>query len=78
MTLGNKSWKLHRLSHTCFLKLPHFSEIITKEIRRAIYKEGLNIQLAHSGPLLHQYLTKKNNNTIAICILANCLIRDLN
>ena len=65
-------------SNTCFLKLPHFSEIITKEICRAIYKEGLDLQLAHSEPSLHQYLTKKNNNTITTCILANYPIRDLN
>ena len=38
--LNKKSRKLHRPFKTCFLKLPHFSEIITKEIRRAIYKEG--------------------------------------
>ena len=38
--------------NSCFLKLPHFSEIITKEIHRATYKEGLVIQLAHSRPLL--------------------------
>ena len=38
-----KSQKLHRPSNTCFLKLSHFSEIITKEISRAIYKEGKEI-----------------------------------
>ena len=63
--LNNKKLrKLHRLSNTYFLKLPHFSEIITKEIHRAIYKEGLDIQLAQSEPSLRQYLTNKNNNTI--------------
>ena len=73
-----KSQKLHRPSNTCFLKLPHFSEIITKEIHRAIYKEGLDIQLAHSGPSQHQYLMKKNNNTITTYTLVNCPIRDPN
>ena len=73
-----KSRKLPTTSNTCFLKLPHFSEIITKEIGRVIYKEGLDVQLAHSGPSLHQYLTKKNNNTVSTCTLANCPIRDLN
>ena len=34
--------------------ITHFSEIITKEICRAIYKEGQDIQLAHSGPSLRQ------------------------
>ena len=75
---NKKSRKLHRPSNTCFLKLPHFSEIITKEIRRAIYKEGLDIQLAQPGPSLRQYLTKKNNNTITTHTLANCPIRDPN
>ena len=64
---SKKSGKLHRPSNTCFLKLPHFSEIITKEIRRAIYKKGLDIRLAHSGPSQCQYLTKKNNNTSTTC-----------
>ena len=76
--LNKKSWKLHTPANTCFLKLPHFSEIITKEIRRAIYKEELDIQLAHSRPSLCQYLTKKNNNTITTCTQANCPIRDPN
>ena len=49
----------HTHSNTCFLKLPHFSETITKEIRKAIHKEGLDIQLAHTGPSLRQHLTKK-------------------
>ena len=74
---NKKSQKLHTPSNTCFLKLPHFSEIITKEICRAIYKEGLDIQLAHSGASLCQYLMKKNNNTITTCTLADCPIRDL-
>ena len=60
-----KSRKLHRHSNTCLLKLTHFSEIITKEIRRAISKEGLHMQLVHSRLSLRQYLTKKNPNTIA-------------
>ena len=34
---NNKSLKLHTHSNTSFLKLPHFYEIITKEIRKAIY-----------------------------------------
>ena len=51
---------------------------ITKEVSKAIYKEGLEIQLAHSSPSLGQYLTKKNPNTIAICTLADCLIRKPN
>ena len=51
--LNNKKLReLHRTPNACFLNLPHFSEIITKEIRRVIYKEGLHIQLAHSGPSL--------------------------
>ena len=54
-----KSRKLHTPSNTRFLKLPDFSENITKEIRRAINKEGPDIQLAHSGPSQRQYLTKK-------------------
>ena len=66
-----KPWKLHTPSNTCFLKLPHFSKFITKEICWAINKEGLDIQLAHSGPTLRQYLTKKHNVTITTCILAN-------
>ena len=49
-----KSQKLRRPSNTCFLKLPRFSEILTKETRTAIYKEGLNIQLTHSRPSLRQ------------------------
>ena len=73
-----KSWKLHRPCNTCFLKLPHFSEIIIKWICRAIYKEGLDIQMTHSGPSLCQYPTKKNDNTITTCILANCPIRHPN
>ena len=40
---NNKSQKLHTPSNTCFLTLPNFSEIFTKEIRRPIYKEGLDI-----------------------------------
>ena len=47
---NNKSRKLHTPSNTCFLKLPHFSEIITKETCLAIYKERLYIQQAHSIP----------------------------
>ena len=73
---NKKSRKLHRPFNTCFLKLPHFSEIITKEIRRAIYKEGLKIHLDYFGPLLRQYQTKKNDNTITTCTLANSPIRD--
>ena len=68
--------KLHTPSNTCFLKLPHFSKMITKEIRRVIYKEGLDIQLAYSGPSLRQYLTKKNNNTVTTCSLANSPIKE--
>ena len=75
---NKKSRKLHPPTDTCFLRLPHFSEIISKEIRRAIYQEGLNIQLAHSGPSQRQYLTKKNNNTITTCTQANSSIRDPN
>ena len=75
---NKKSLKLHTPSNTCFLKLKHFGEIITEGIRRAIYKEGLVIQLEYSGPSIHQYLTKKNNNTITTCNLANCPIRDTN
>ena len=60
------------------MKLPHFSEIITKEIHRAIYKEALDIQLAHFGPSLCQYLTKKNNKTVTTYTQANCQIRDPN
>ena len=59
---NKKSRKLHTPCNSCFLKLPHFREIIIKEIRRAIHKEGLDIQLGHSGPLPRQYLMKKNNN----------------
>ena len=73
---NKKSRKLHRTYITCFQKLPHFSEIITKEICRVIYKEELHIQLTHSGPSLRQRLTKKNNNTITTFTLANCPIRD--
>ena len=72
---NKKSWKLHRPSNICFLKLPHFSEIIIKEIRKAIYKEELDIQLAHTGLSLHHQM-KKNNITITTCTLANCPIRD--
>ena len=72
---NKKSRKLHRPFNTCFLQLPHFSEIITKEIHRSINKEGLDIQLAHPGSSLRQYLTKKNNNTITTCTQANCPIR---
>ena len=75
---NNKSRKQHTSSNTCFLKLPNFMEIITKKIHWAIYKEGIDIQLAHSRPSLHQYLMKKNNNTVTTCTLANCLIRDPN
>ena len=80
---NKKSWKLHTPSNACFLKLPHFKEIITKEIitkeiRRAIYKEGLDILLAHPEPSLCQYLTKKNNNIVTTCTLANYPIRDPN
>ena len=75
---NKKSWKLHRPFNTCVLKLPHFREIMTKEIHRAFYKERLDIQLAHSRPLLCQYLTKKNHNTITTCTVANCPIRDPN
>ena len=74
----NKSRKLHTPSNVCFLKLPHFSEIITKEIRRAIYKEGLDIQLSHPRHSQRQYLTKENNNTVTICTHANCPTRNLN
>ena len=49
---NKKSRKRHTPSNTCFLKLPHFSEIITKETHRAIFKEGLDIQLTHSRPSL--------------------------
>ena len=73
-----KSRKQHTPSNTCFLKLPHVSEIVTKEIGRAIYKEGLDIQLAHSGPSLCQNLTKKNSNTIITCTQTNWPIRDPN
>ena len=76
--LDKKSRKLLTPSNTCFLKLPHFSEIITKEIRQAIYKEGFDIQLAHFRPSLRQYLTKKNNNTVTTCTLAHCSVRDPN
>ena len=76
--LNNKPQELHTPSKTCFLKLPHFSEIIIKEIHRAIYKKGLDIQLAHSGPTLRQYLTKKNNNAVTTCTLANCPRKDPN
>ena len=69
---------LHRPSNTCFLKLTHFSEIITKEIHRAIYKEGLDIQLTQFKSSVCQYWTKRNNNTITTCILANCPKRDPN
>ena len=75
---NDKSRKLHTPSNTCFLKLPHISEIITKEIRRAIYKEGLDIQLTHSGPSRRQYLTKNDINTVTTCTLANCPIRNPN
>ena len=77
--LNNKKLrKLYRHSNTCFLKLPHFSKIITREIRWAIYKDGLDIRLALSGPPQCQYRTKKNNNAITTCILANCPITDPN
>ena len=76
---NNKSRKLHTPSYTCFLNLPHFSEIITKEIRRAIHKGALDIQLSHYRSSLRQYLAKKkNNNTVTTCTLANCPIRDPN
>ena len=75
---NQKSRKLHRHFNNCFLKQPHFSEITTKEISRAIYKEGLDIKLAHCGPLLRQYLTKKNNNTITTSSLANCPTKNRN
>ena len=75
---NRKTRTLHTHSNTCFLKLPHFSETITKEIRKAIHKEGLDIQLAHSGPSLRQHLTKKHKNVITACTLANCPIRDPN
>ena len=66
-------------SNTCFLKLLHFSEIITKEICRAIYKEVLDIQLAHSRLSLCQYLIKKNNNNnVTTCTVANYPLRDPN
>ena len=45
---------------------------------KQISKEGLDIQLAHSRPSLRQYLTKKYNNTITTCTLANCPIRNSN
>ena len=54
----------------------HFYEIIAQEIRRTIYKEGLDIKLVHSGPSLRQYLTKKNNNTIITQTLANFPIKN--
>ena len=69
---------LHIPSSTCFLKLPRFSEVITKEIYRAIYKEGIDIQLPHARPSLCQYLMKKNNNTVTTCTPANCPISDPN
>ena len=75
---NKKTRKVHRTSNTCFLKLPRFIEIMTTEIRRAIDKKGLDIQLAHSGPSLRLYLRKKNNNTITTRTLANCPIRDPN
>ena len=43
-----------------------------------IYKEGLDIQLAHSRPPLTQYLMTKNNNIVTTCILANYPKRDPN
>ena len=49
---NKKSWKLHTRSYTYFLNLLYFSEIISKEIRWAINKGGLDIQLAYSGPSL--------------------------
>ena len=71
----NKSRKLQTPSNTCFLKLPHFSEIITKEIRSAIYTKGLDVQLAHYPPSLREYLTKKNNHTVTTFTLVHCSIR---
>ena len=76
--LNNKSQKQHTPSNTCFLKLSRFSEIIPKEICRAIDKNRLDKQLAYSGPSLYQYLTKKNNNTVTTCTLAIYPIRDPN
>ena len=72
-----KSRKLHTPANTCFRKLPHFREIITKEIRRAIYKEEVDIQMANSGTS-RQYLTNKKKNTVTACTLANCSRRDPN
>ena len=37
---NKKSRKLRTTSNTYFLEVPHFSEMITKEIRRAIYKDS--------------------------------------
>ena len=54
-----KSRKLHTPSNTCFLKLPHFSELITKEIRSAMYKEELDIQLVHFRLSQRQYQRRK-------------------
>ena len=68
---NNKLRKLNTPSTTCFLKLPRFSEIIRKERHRAIYKEGLDIQLLYSGLSLRLYRAKKNNNTVTTCTLAN-------
>uniref|UniRef100_A0A0L8GYC4 GIY-YIG domain-containing protein n=1 Tax=Octopus bimaculoides TaxID=37653 RepID=A0A0L8GYC4_OCTBM len=63
-------------SNTCFLKIPHFSKRITRSIRRAIRREGLDIQLAHSGPSLRGHLAKKQAKDSSQCTLANCPIRD--
>ena len=61
-------------SNTCFLKLPYFSRIITKEIRWAIYKEALDIKLAHPDP----HYTNTKQRKIQYCHnmhLANCPVR---
>ena len=66
----------HTPSNTCFLRFPHFNEKITAAIRRAIKKEGLDIQIAHYGPSLRRKLSKNQNKTTTACTLANCPIQD--
>jgi len=65
----------HITSNTCFLRLPHFNESITAAIRKAIRKEGLDIQLAHYGPSLRRQLSKNQHKNTNNCTLANCPIR---
>ena len=37
---NNNSWKLHKTSNTYILKLPHFSEIVTKKCAEIFTRKG--------------------------------------